>query len=599
MSLAQHVTQLEGFDYEGPSYPSNNQNPNSNYNTGDGLRLMDDDDDVRNSSRPEWRRRSFAPTDFPQVEPHIAAYKVTSAKRYAQVTTAVIACWLASGIVFGFAALKPVLIAEGVYHELCEYEAVTVRDHEPDRLVPCAKQDLRLNLFFIVASITTNVSSLFAGAALDRYGRRFCWMCSSLLLFIGSLTMAVSFNVPEFDGYLLGNILLALGGTFLFVPSFQLANAFPKHSGLVVALITGAFDASAAVFLFYRLAYEASGGKFSLDKFFVAYLIVPVLIFVAELSIMPGRAYHTTPELEEKIERAQDQTRDVHESDEDISDEGELTRVRSRRADKRKSKVDRIEDLAGDAEAREGRAKTEEERQETSGVWGVLHGMPVHRQMMSPWFILILLLTILQMLRMNYFIATLRAQYRYLLQSEEAAERINRFFDVALPIGGFASTPFIGLLLNRVSVSTTFGILTAFVMMIGILNCLPFLWAGYATVFAFVLFRPLYYSAISDYATKVFGFATFGRIYGTITCISGMVNLVQSGLDALTHGPLHGNPTPINAVMGILGAVVGITLVVFVAIQGKRFVEEKTDMEADQETQRLLVEAHGTYGTSY
>ncbi|KAH7113340.1 hypothetical protein EDB81DRAFT_825038, partial [Dactylonectria macrodidyma] len=277
--------------------------------------------------------------------------------------------------------------------------------------------------------------------------------------------MGSSFAIPEFDGYLLGNVLLALGGTFLFVPSFELANMFPKHSGLVVALITGAFDASAAVFLFYRMAYDASGGKFSLEKFFFGYFIVPVLIFLAEIFLMPSHAYHTMPELKRKIEKAQDRSRDVHDSDEDISDAGELTRVRSARANKRKAKLETLEELAGDNEHRDERIKIEEERQEAT-----------HQQMLSPWFILILLLTVFQMLRMNYFIASIRAQYRYMLVSEIAAAEINEFFDVALPLGGVASTPFIGLLLNNLSVPTTFGALTLFTIVIGTLNCLPFLW---------------------------------------------------------------------------------------------------------------------------
>ena len=117
--------------------------------------------------------------------------------------------------------------------------------------------------------------------------------------------------------------------------------------------------------------------------------------------------------------------------------------------------------------------------------------------MMSPWFILILLLTILQMLRMNYFIASVRSQYRYMLGSDKAAERINDFFDIALPVGGVASTPFIGLLLNNLSVPATFSVLTVFIVVIGVLNCLSSMWAGYFTVVAFVFFRPLYYSAIS------------------------------------------------------------------------------------------------------
>lgn len=418
-----------------------------------------------------------------------------------QIATGVVACWLASGIVFGFAALKPVLVAEGVYNELCdakkEHDNISNETDADGVAIPCPEQDVRLNFFFIAASITANVSSLLAGAALDRFGRRICWLASCVFLAAGSLLMGSSFAIPELDGYLLGNILIALGGTFLFVPSFQLANAFPKYSGIVVALITGAFDASAAVYLFYRMAYEATAGVFSLEMFHFAYVLVPVAIMIAELAYMPLHAYHTIPELEEKLEKVQDHRRDVHDSDVDISDSGELTRVRSARTDRRLAKLDQIEDLAGDAEQREERVKINEERQEVSGVWGVLHGVPAHRQMLTPWFVLILLLTVLQMLRMNYFIATIRAQYRHMLDSEVDAEAINQFFDVALPIGGVAATPFIGLMLNSFSVPATFGVLTFFIVAIGVLNCLPYLWAGYATVIAFVIFRPLYYSAIS------------------------------------------------------------------------------------------------------
>ncbi|KAJ4264458.1 hypothetical protein NW762_005658 [Fusarium torreyae] len=600
MSLAQHVTQTEGFDYEGPA------NPNYEGHThaispafGTPNILVPGEQYEAAGDRSEWRRLSFAPIEIVQELPNLAAYKISNTKRYVQVATGIIACWLAAGIVFGFAALKPILIAEGIYSDLCHDNGSRALRDKPNLEAPCAEQDMRLNLLFISASISANIASLFAGASLDRFGRRACWIVSSALLTLGSLMMGLSFKIPGFHGYLIGNILLAFGGTFLFVSSFQLANAFPKHSGLIVALVTGAFDASAAVFLFYRMAYDASGGKFSLDKFFFGYISVPVLIFLAELLWMPAHSYHTLPQLERKIEQAHDRTRDEHDSDQEIDDTNELRRVRSARADHRRAKLEKIEELAGDSEQRGERIKDEKDRQQSSGVWGVLHGVPAHRQMLSPWFILILLLTVLQMLRMNYFIASIRSQYRYMLGSEKTAERINEFFDVALPVGGLVSTPFIGILLNNLSVPGTFGVLTVFIIVIGVLNCLSSLWAGYITVIAFVIFRPLYYSAISDYATKVFGFATFGRIYGTITCLSGIVQLAQSGLDALTHGPLHDNPVPINVTLGGAGALVGLTLTVFVTVKGRTFVEKKIEMEADDERERLLSNARSGYGTGH
>ena len=66
------------------------------------------------------------------------AYRVDRAdRRIVQVTVTVLACWVASGIVFGFAALKPVLVAEGVYHNKCTEQELR------EGIELCAQQDLQ------------------------------------------------------------------------------------------------------------------------------------------------------------------------------------------------------------------------------------------------------------------------------------------------------------------------------------------------------------------------------------------------------------------------------------------------------------------------
>lgn len=285
------------------------------------------------------------------------------------MATGVVACCLSAGIVFGFAALKPVLIAEGVYGDLCDHNAGN-HTYSPGNSygIPCDEQDLRLNLFFTVASVTANVSSLLAGSALDNYGRRACWIVACVSLMLGSLLMGASFAILKLDGYLVANVLLSFGGTFIFVPSFQLASAFPKYSGTIVAMITGAFDAIAAVFLIYRLIHEATDGRFSIKNLFLGYAIVPVFFIIAEFAYMPPQSYHTTSQLEMKIGEAQDQSRNAHESDQNVRDEGELTRIRSARGDRRIAILDRIENITGDAEHREERRRIKIERQTASGV---------------------------------------------------------------------------------------------------------------------------------------------------------------------------------------------------------------------------------------
>jgi hypothetical protein len=88
----------------------------------------------------------------------------------------------------------------------------------------------------------------------------------------------------------------------------------------------------------------------------------------------------------------------VHDSDDELSD-NEVRKLREHRREHRESKIAQLDALLGDADERNVRIEKQEERQLASGVWGALHGKSAKEQMLSPWFILITLLTVLQMLR--------------------------------------------------------------------------------------------------------------------------------------------------------------------------------------------------------
>lgn len=57
------------------------------------------------------------------VEP-VGAFEVSKGYRILQVGSAVAYCLLASGVVFGYAALKPVMIKEGVYRDRCTQDEI-------------------------------------------------------------------------------------------------------------------------------------------------------------------------------------------------------------------------------------------------------------------------------------------------------------------------------------------------------------------------------------------------------------------------------------------------------------------------------------------
>lgn len=497
----------------------------------------------------------------------IACWLVFSSDNLAvQVVVTVIYCLFAAGVVFGYAALKPVLKREGAYHDVC------------NGIDTCV--EIRLNLMFTVAAVSTNVAALPIGAILDHYGPRVCGCMGAVFLAIGAVVMAFATQVP-FDGYLIGYLFLALGGPFTYISSFQLSNAFPRNSGFILALLTGAFDASSALFLVYRIIFESTDGAFGHKKFFLAYLVVPVVILIVQFAILPAQSYKTVGEMIEDIEGPEFSNvfgSDAEAVDDQVDENTALLREEQR--EHRETVVAEIEELLGSAKV-DKQAKREEAKNERSGVWGVMHNNTAWEQIMSFWFWLICLFTVVQMTRINYFVATVRPQYEAIFGSKAKAVEINNFFDLALPLGGIISIPFIGGILDHFSTVTVLATLVSVATVIGGLGVLPYTWAAYANISLFVLYRPFYYTAVSDYSAKVFGFRTFGTVYGTIICLSGLFNFSQSGLDFLFHETFGGNPVPVNLMLLGLGLLIGGALVGYVAWKSRTLHMKSLSREAE------------------
>jgi multisubunit Na+/H+ antiporter MnhC subunit len=322
-------------------------------------------------------------------------------------------------------------------------------------------------------------------------------------------------------------------------------------------------------------------------QLFLVYLVVPVFILVVQLFIMPKDSYKTVSEV-------------VHDAEEEINAPTPPNISESERRsffERRESIQEEVSQLL-DKSTNTKRQKREESKNARSGVWGAMHGYSALEQIKSPWFVLITLFTVVQMTRINYFVATIRAQERYLLGSEKRAKIVNDFFDVALPLGGVLSIPFIGTLLDKTSTPFALGSLVVTATIIGVLGCLPYMWAAIANVCLFVVYRPFYYTTVSDYSAKVFGFQTFGKVYGLIICLAGLFNFLQSPLDAMTHKVFNANPIPVNVVLLGLAVVVGAALVSFTFIKSRNMKRDHLEEEAEDAEETLMPDTNGqNYGT--
>lgn len=479
-------------------------------------------------------------------------------------------CLLSAGIVFGYAAIKPVLVKEGVYRQFCD------EDKKNDYGKTCYEQEIRLNFMFTVAAATTNAVAMPVGTLLDTKGPRVCGIVGSILLAIGALLMAFASRIP-FDAYIPGYTFLALGGPFVFIPSFALSNAFPQNSGLILALLTGAFDSSSALFLIYRLIYQASHDSFTLQKFFLIYLIVPLYILLVQMFVMPGKKYLSVGEL---ITQAESSASDSDTTDYGTEDTTRRRQIEEQRRQHRESAVSEVTSLLGNSGTKQQKAEVKKEN--ISGVWGALHGRSAFEQICTYWFLLITLFTVVQMTRINYFVATIRTQYEYMLNSQSLAEHINHIFDIALPVGGVLAVPFTGLVLDNTSTTFVLGLLVMIASAIGVLGVIPFTWAAYMNIALFVCYRPYYYTAVSDFAGKVFGYHTFGKVYGAMILTAGILNLSQTGLDALTQKKLGRDPLPVNLFLLFLVVIFGSILVAYVSYQSKHMKRDHLEVEAEE-----------------
>lgn len=462
-----------------------------------------------------------------------------------QIVCACVWCLFSAGIIFGFAALKPVLLEEGVYSELC------VDSQGNNVPVPCTAQDLKLNSMFAVSAAVTNMMALPVGNILDNYGPRITSIIGASVLTLAAFCFILSDSLRSIiDPYLGGYVLLSIGGPFVFISSFQLANTFPKRSGTILALLTGAFDSSSALFLIYRIIYQ-SLVKFGLRKFFTLYLVVPLFIFVCQLTIMPRESYKSVAAVAKlTVEHLDEDGRLLSEDDGStiIPDSAERELILNQ---------SEHEFTENHQDARQGRRKSILEnyvennlRKKSGGVFGILHEYSLKEQLKSPWFILILFFSIVTMLRINYYIATIRSQEEYLLGNIEKAIKINGLFDILLPIGGVVSIPFIGQILDSVDSLSTLAIVCCMSIVIALLGLVKSsYWVHMVEILLFVVFRPFYYTVVSDITSKVFGFNTFGTVYGLMICICGICNIGQRWLDELTHTTFNMNPTPVNIML--------------------------------------------------
>ncbi|KAH9286854.1 Solute carrier family 43 member 3 [Echinococcus granulosus] len=151
------------------------------------------------------------------------------------------------GIFYGMNALFPVLQKEDIFANLCPSST----NHSG-----CDKQ---INMYanaLTTYSVVMMVMLIVIGTLIDYIGLRLVKLASTLLYFVGMLMFG--FVTPSTSPLIfVGGTLAAVGGMGMMVCTFSVNQLFTKTAVVVLAFVTGSYDASSALFAIVNLTYSA------------------------------------------------------------------------------------------------------------------------------------------------------------------------------------------------------------------------------------------------------------------------------------------------------------------------------------------------------
>ncbi|KDN51269.1 hypothetical protein RSAG8_00898, partial [Rhizoctonia solani AG-8 WAC10335] len=441
-------------------------------------------------------------------------FTMTSNKvRLLQVLLVIFINLFSTGTIFGFAALKPVLIRKGVYSWLCSHDDINFAGS-------CNQQELRLNNMFVVSVALTNMASLPAGPVLDWIGPTKTSIAGATLFGLGCLFFGGGYTEwpVVLDGYYIGFSLLAIASPLIFLASFHISNAFPARSGLILSLIMAAFNASSTNFVAFDWLDRKTRG-ISIQAWFWCYALIPVLFIVLQSLTGPPTAYQkqTAPQ------------------------EGQLAASATSAPTYGATSADR--------------PSSGETMPPQDLFVGAMFGRSLLEQLFSRHFGLLLLFFSVYADRVNWEIQTISEQLMFYLGDPKVALRTASLFSVLLPIGGIVGVPLFGWLLDHRNTFDASLVILVIGVVYGTLGMTRIVATQIASISLFVVLRPLLYVFVGDYCGKAFGYNTFGRIYGLVTTLVGLLGLILGPVDSLVKGQLHGNYDLVNSAWLILGFV--------------------------------------------
>lgn len=142
------------------------------------------------------------------------------------------------GLVYGYVALLPQLVAVGTYSSLCTGGG------------SCSAQSLRFGLMYTLAVVAMSVCGPLWGVILDRAGGRVA-LALGTAASAGAMA-ALGAGGPD-DVTFAAFIVLGAVAPLIYMSVLGVSKAYPAYTARLNALFTGVYDLSALVFFGFQV----------------------------------------------------------------------------------------------------------------------------------------------------------------------------------------------------------------------------------------------------------------------------------------------------------------------------------------------------------
>jgi MFS family permease len=487
---------------------------------------------------------------------------------------ALLAC---SGIIFGWPSLLLVFAREHVYADLCAFNestsalpmatttsttstaalsTVSMSETEMNQQVKvqlCDAALLRLGLVYTLGTAGFLLTTLPFGIVLDIYGARLVALIGAAVFAIGNVFFAVHRWIDIDAAFIIGSIGIGVGGPAIYLASLTLTSLWPARPAMVIALMSCSFDAATATFLVFELI-NASYPNFESPWLFFSLVGLGVVVFLLGWFLWPVRAAQPPPatvtanateaasvvESESKRHRhrrrgRKSRRRRHQQLDEEPSAAPESTskRVSTRAMSKRTSSRRPTNQRASRRFAVVTNASMRHPLREEASKYVTENGVVVFAlsrerllvQLKSSTFWIVFTYAAVSSIFSNFYISSQELRLQQFTSDRSELVSLIRAFSFILPTS-FVFVPWIGWLLDRRGLVTSLLFVQATAILRNILQMIPIAWLQIASFIVYAAWRACFFTVLIATIVRIFGNVTFGRLYGTMTFLTGIVNFV-------------------------------------------------------------------------